>query len=146
MAAKTFSTYLSELAEVTALGAGDRIPVLESSATKYVDGGDVGGTAYLKYVALLSQTGTDAPVATVLENTLGGTVVWARVDVGVYQGTLAGAFTENKTTALNNAAGGGLIFLYRSDSDTIQIDATDIAGNFDDGILSGNTIEIRVYP
>ena len=30
------------------------------------------------YRALLSQTGTAAPTATVLENTLGGTVVWTR--------------------------------------------------------------------
>lgn len=43
MAAKTFSTYISELSEVASLGAGDRIPVLESSETKYVDGGDIGG-------------------------------------------------------------------------------------------------------
>ena len=43
MAAKTFSTFLSELSAVTGLGSGDRIPVLESSTTKYVDGGDIGG-------------------------------------------------------------------------------------------------------
>lgn len=43
MAAKTFSTFLSELSAVTGLGSGDRIPVLESSAVKYVDGADVGG-------------------------------------------------------------------------------------------------------
>ena len=60
------------------------------------------------YKALLTQTGTDAPVATVLQNTLGGTVVWTRNGVGSYQGTLVGAFTANKTliiTALNGDAG-----------------------------------------
>ena len=41
---------------------------------------------YKVYTALLTQTGTNAPVATVLENTLGGTPVWsydkvAKVDV-----------------------------------------------------------------
>jgi hypothetical protein len=56
-----------------------------------------GGSSYLSYVALLTQTGTSAPVATVLANTLGGTVVWTRDSAGNYTGTLAGAFTEDKT-------------------------------------------------
>lgn len=54
----------------------------------------------LVYTALLSQSGTDAPVATVLENTLGGAVVWTRNGVGDYRATLAGAFTENKTITM----------------------------------------------
>lgn len=49
------------------------------------------------YVALLSQSGTNAPVATVLVNTLGGTVVWTRDDVGLYSATLSGVFTSGKT-------------------------------------------------
>ncbi len=52
------------------------------------------------YRALLTQTGTDAPVATVLENTLGGTVVWTRDDTGLYTGTLAGAFPSATKTVL----------------------------------------------
>ena len=52
---------------------------------------------YKIYTALLTQSGTNAPVATVLENTLGGTVVWTRTEVGFYQATLMNAFTENKT-------------------------------------------------
>jgi len=57
-----------------------------------------------RYKALLTQTGTNAPVATVLENTLGGTVVWTRTGAGVYVGTLASAFTVEKTI-INRAAG-----------------------------------------
>ncbi len=56
-----------------------------------------GGSSYLVYTALLTQTGTDAPVATVLQNTLGGTVVWTYEDFATYQGTLTGAFTDGKT-------------------------------------------------
>lgn len=51
---------------------------------------------YKVYTALLTQSGTDAPVATVLENTLGGDVVWTRDGTGQYRGTLNGAFTFNK--------------------------------------------------
>ena len=38
-----------------------------------------GAASYLVYTALLTQSGTDAPVATVLENTLGGTVTWSYI-------------------------------------------------------------------
>jgi hypothetical protein len=54
------------------------------------------GPGYKVYKALLTQTGTDAPVATILENTLGN-VVWTRDNVGSYKATLTGGFTINKT-------------------------------------------------
>ena len=47
------------------------------------------------YRALLTQTNTDAPVATVLENTLGGDVVWTYNAEGTYIGTLADAFSTS---------------------------------------------------
>ena len=49
------------------------------------------------YKALLTQTGTDAPVATVLENTLGGVPIWTYGGVGTYDVTLADAFPTSKT-------------------------------------------------
>ena len=39
---------------------------------------------YKVYTALLTQSGTDAPVATVLENTLGYDIVWSRLNAGGY--------------------------------------------------------------
>ncbi len=47
---------------------------------------------HLVYRALLTQDGTAAPVATVLENTLGAVPVWTYSGVGWYTATLAGAF------------------------------------------------------
>lgn len=47
------------------------------------------------YSALLTQNGTAAPVATVLEDTVTG-LVWARTGVGTYTLTKAGAFTVGK--------------------------------------------------
>lgn len=58
------------------------------------------GVSYLKYVALLNQADTDAPIATILENTLGGTPVWGRSGIGSYNCTLSGAFPANKTFCL----------------------------------------------
>jgi hypothetical protein len=55
-----------------------------------------GGQPYKVYRAILNQSGTDAPVATVLENTIGD-IVWSRNSPGTYSGILVGAFQANKT-------------------------------------------------
>lgn len=52
---------------------------------------------YLVYTALLTQSGTDDPTATVLANTFSPTPVWTRVSVGRYKLTSAGSFTVGKT-------------------------------------------------
>lgn len=67
-----------------------------------VTNGGLPSTAKL-YQAVISQTGTDAPTAQVLQNTLGGTLVFARGDVGVYSATLAGAFPAFTTAIIPGA-------------------------------------------
>jgi hypothetical protein len=53
------------------------------------DNGFTGGNGtalpYKVYTALLTQTGTDAPVAIILENTLGITASWTYVNTGYYR-------------------------------------------------------------
>ena len=96
---------------------------------------------YKVYTALLSQTGTSAPTATVLENTLGGTVVWTRVGNGSYRATLTGAFVLDKTTAQitgNNTS--VILAAYRASDDIVAVNTQTL----DDSITKG-TIEIRVY-
>jgi hypothetical protein len=51
---------------------------------------------YTKYVALITQSGTNDPTVIELENTI-GPIVWTRVSAGIYEGTLTGVFTVNKT-------------------------------------------------
>lgn len=106
------------------------------------------------YVALLTQTGTDAPVATVLENTLGGTVVWSYTSSGRYVATLAGAFTENKTvmpggtTADSDGFLSGFTSTSWIDADSIRVctqPITDLASRADN-LLLGTPIIIEVYP
>jgi len=111
---------------------------------------------YKVYTALLTQTGTDAPVATVLENTLGGTVVWSYVAGGRYIGTLSGAFTVNKTAIFCNlgvdlsAPTVARMEAYRNNANTVEVlvyDTVNDAG-MDDTLGDNGTslIEIRVYP
>ena len=96
---------------------------------------------YKVYTALLSQTGTNAPVETVLENTLGGTVVWSRTVAGSYFATLTGAFTTDKTTVLitNGSTNGNYIHGAAVSTTNVNI----IAPN--DGQIDRATVEIRVY-
>jgi hypothetical protein len=65
--------------DVAATLDGTELVELEQDGTSVKcttqDIADLSRSSYLKYVALLSQSGTDAPVATVLENTLKNTVV-----------------------------------------------------------------------
>lgn len=110
---------------------------------------------YKVYTALLTQSGTDDPVATVLENTLSGTPVWTRDDVGLYACTLASEFTENKTSIIcgqvmkdDYELSANYQLVYNLNSTSIINFATwsraDIGSV--DGTLSNALVEIRVYP
>ena len=105
---------------------------------------------YKVYTALLSQTGTNAPVATVLENTLGGTVVWSYSSAGIFSGTCSiGAFTVNKTIGFigsnaNFTTNNQQIGLIRSSDTSISLQ-TYISGVQTNGVLNSTSIEIRVY-
>jgi len=101
------------------------------------------------YRGLLNQAGTAAPTDTVLENSLGGTISWARSGVGTYSGSLVGRFTAGKTIVLltfdssANAYGGAS----RSTSDSITLTTYEGGtGNAADGKLSGASLQILVYP
>jgi hypothetical protein len=107
---------------------------------------------YKVYTALLTQTGTNAPVATVLENTLGTTIAWTRQSQGIYNATLAeGVWNNTKTvtfSTLGNSGGRGVIVsLYvNNNNNNIRLHSfVPIAETNLDGELSNNTIEIRVY-
>lgn len=103
---------------------------------------------YKVYVALLNQAGTDDPTAIVLENNLGGTVVWDRFAEGYYRATLNGAFTENKTFAFThtNASDGETQFQMIGGTENLQyLQTFDETNNLADELLSNTPVEIRVY-
>ena len=111
-------------------------------------------TSYKVYTALLFQNGTDAPTATVLENTLGGTINWTRSGVGSYLGTLTGGtFTYLKTVVFTQVPGGagatwGFQYITNRQSNTEVYFITQIGNSTStasDDALAGTPIEIRVY-
>jgi hypothetical protein len=104
---------------------------------------------YKVYTALLTQIGTDAPTAVILENTLGGDIVWVRDIVGNYRAVSNELFTINKTHVMlgipTNLGG----FLGRSSADD-DISNLYIYTSLTDGITFSDdvlnvSIEIRVY-
>lgn len=110
---------------------------------------------YLVYAALLTQASSADPAAIVLQNTLGGTVVWARVTDGEYTGTLTGVFTSNKTFCFISGVGGQAgtsddrtAVLFSAEPNTVQLRTLRGGVGLQDDILhdAGTTIEIRVYP
>lgn len=99
------------------------------------------------YTAILNQTGTGAPVATVLHNTLEGDIVWTRIGSGQYRGTLAGAFPAAKTAAwINGQVNDRTVITGWLSDNIIYILQSEIESPF--GPVDGLTkayIEIRVY-
>jgi hypothetical protein len=102
---------------------------------------------YERYIALITQTSTNAPTVIELENTI-GPIIWTRKGTGEYNGTLSGAFTANKTYAMiSNVVADGIVRISTTAND-INIITTNLhnpTAAKHDGHLSKNTIEIRVY-
>lgn len=109
--------------------------------------GGGGAASYLVYTALLTQSGTSAPTADVLENTLGD-IVWTRQSAGNYIGTLEGAFTAGKTvTMITNNWDNNVIYICGENSfpDSIYIETKSIPTVDVDDKLVKTPVEIRVY-
>jgi hypothetical protein len=100
---------------------------------------------YKKYIATVSQTGTADPTVTVLENTIGD-IVWTRVAVGNYAGTLVGAFPDaDKTYVIVGQNNGNFYNLGWNTIDDLLLLSSDPASISTDGLLNNTTIEIRTY-
>jgi len=101
---------------------------------------------YKKYCATISQAGTNDPVVTVLENTIGD-IVWTRLSDGRYDGTLTNAFpNQDKVYLLNsNTQTDTYIRFFWVSANLIQIRTIDFNNTLQDSRLDYNTIEIRIY-
>lgn len=97
---------------------------------------------YRSYTALLTQTGTNPPVATVLENTLGLNAVFTYDAAGQYTLTdLSGLFLSNKTAVFMQFKNGGPTMEIYADN----VNQIIIGTNGQDDVLLNTFIEIRIY-
>jgi hypothetical protein len=115
-------------------------------------GGD--SRPYKVYTALLTQSGTDAPVATVLENTLGATVSFTRTNTGVYKAVFSNEILTETNHSFLQGAGNAIslvsIWGYYISSTEFLFECYDLGNvglGFEtkDDILDNQFIEIRVY-
>jgi hypothetical protein len=130
---------------VTREGKGSKLTIAEMDGNlTYLESI---GRPYKVYTALLTQTGTNAPVATVLENTLGEEVVWTYEGDGGYATddltfdetktavfiTPSTDFTDTPVFAIGYSVGRIIIYTVNN-------------GVYSDEMLKNTPIEIRVYP
>lgn len=111
----------------------------------------IAGVPPIRYRALLTQTGTDAPSITIMRNELTGTPVASYVGVGEYRITLSGAFPPTKTAAIiqNNSNDGASIAMYSAKVDASGDFVSIVTGTgedpFDD-LLTNTCLLIEVEP
>lgn len=106
--------------------------------------------SYTVYSALITQTGTNAPTAVVLENTIPGTMTWSYSNIGEYQLRNSGTpFTANKVQVFVNrgqevTSSEPIRWVYQNTSD-IFIKTQNISGVNTNGLITNGSIEIRIY-
>jgi hypothetical protein len=114
---------------------------------------------YKVYSALLTQSGTDAPVATILENTLGYDITWGYIGIGVYSAEGQVDTFKNGKFAFIQGAGNysSLVSLWAYNypgnppNNTLTLECYDLGNvgggsfNLQNNIMVDQFIEIRVY-
>lgn len=144
---------VSELSASSAdLDGTEILHVVQGDVSKRTTTRQVAFAGERRYVAVLNQTGTAAPVATVIYNTLGEDVVWSRTGAGDYLGTAGGAvFTGGRTVIrvggfTNNVRH---IDVQRVSDTALSVGTSEVEeGNYTpaDDYLIDHAIEIAVYP
>lgn len=134
--------------------AGYLLSVDSAGDFKWVQEGTVtDAPAYKVYSGLISQSGTNAPTLTVLQNTLGQTVTASRSTNGRFILTISGSILSNGkvfTTISQNNNNQNIFYINYSSSlgntnqITIDCGRTDSSGYLD-GALISTPFEIRVY-
>jgi hypothetical protein len=141
---------ISQLSSAAALTGTEVIPVVQGGSTVKTTAQDIADLAprsYLVYTALLTQTGANAPVATVLENTIGN-ITWGYFGYGNYTANSSNLFGDGSTNLycpsaiVNGTFPPSLAHLI-----VINTSASIIEYACEgDNLLLNTPIEIRVYP
>lgn len=102
---------------------------------------------YKVYTALLTQSGTDDPIATVLENTLGGPVTWSYESAGDYMATLPYNVNINKMALFNNNPSSSIsrIMFTQNDTNTVELATWNTSGTLANLLNMRITVEIRIH-
>lgn len=106
---------------------------------------------YKVYTALISQSGTSAPTAKILENTLGGSVTFNYGSTGLYSvDAPTGSLTADKTYIFinkgNSTVNANQVKAYYFSTNAFRIQTYDSAFNQANGVIDNDALlEVRVY-
>jgi len=143
----------ASIATITSLNPAHFINVINNSTgeiqkiTTADAATELAGGGVLTYVAILNQSGTGAPTASIALNTLGVTITFARTTTGQYTATASGSvFTSNKTVvfATNGSPNNG-ISAARFSATVINIESGTFSTPADSAIVNAS-FKIEVYP
>lgn len=95
------------------------------------------------YTAVISQSGTGAPTATILQNTL-GPVIWARTSAGEYTATLSVPIIGLCAIFTTGSIDPELVFATQQDATVILLKNRNSSFTFVDN-FTNYIIEIRTY-
>ena len=121
----------------------DGSPLLTEAGEFIIQEGYVQPSDILRYVALLTQSGTDAPIPIVLENTI-GPITWSYEGVGYYGANSDNLFTDGKTWA--TGSGVGETFLLGAQAENTGLVTFFYGSEIGPSAPFYPSIEIRVYP
>lgn len=119
-------------------------PFINSEQGRYL------GVAYKSYAGFITQTGTNDPVADLLENNI-GLITLARTGVGIYTFNSDGLFTTNKTLPNTNLEThidedtGNKFTIRRLSANIIELRTYNDSGILTDGLLNSRYVEIKVF-
>jgi hypothetical protein len=82
---------------------------------------DIAAIGYRVYSASVTQVGTNAPTASILQNTLNCNITWTYISSGVYKGTSTGAFPLGRTLIyLGSNRGAGTTTIITTTTQTVN--------------------------
>ena len=144
---------ISELTEATLpLDGTEDMEIVQGAVTRRCSTQDVADLVVGKiWRGLVTQTGTSAPVATELQNTLGGAITFTYISAGVYTIEGSGLFTTNKTfvtpkwETLRQGSNYATMSVTLANTNQLSLNSY-LNGAAADVLLSNHPIEIIVYP
>jgi len=123
----------------------------QTNPTKNFSVGQVvnAGLGYTTYVAIINQSGTNAPIATELKNNTNATYTWSRTGVGAYEvQTDINILNASDTLVFGNIGETTKPDYFRwrvANVNVIEVTTYDKDGNPTDEIFVNGSFEIRIY-
>ena len=145
---------ISEMTEATLpLDGTEDLEIVQSAVTRRCSTQDIADLAATHKIwrGLITQTGTSDPVATELENTLGGSITFSRSSAGVYSINGTGLFTTNKTfvtpkwETLRQSTNYATVSATLANTNQLSLNSY-LNGSAADDLLTNHPVEIIVYP